>query len=160
GVVGGQGPEVVRGRPLHRRAEERGGQNGLPRATLPEDSDVLLSDLGVLGHGANVQLPRTLTVTGPPPAPRLASSTETISRPNGRRPTVISLKFARPRGIPMTVMHKITPVKMCTSVSHQPAITNQMTFPIADPAPLLGLGTTTRPNGHSVNIAIRSDATP
>ena len=61
-----------------------------------------------------------------------AQSTDTISRPNGRRPTGISLKFPSPRGMPMIVRHRTTPAIAWTNASHQPQKMNQRTLPTSD----------------------------
>jgi hypothetical protein len=61
----------------------------------------------------------------------------------------MSLKFARPSGMPMTVRQRAIPVAMCRMVSHQPAIRNQMTLPTVEPTPLSAWGTTARPNGQT-----------
>jgi hypothetical protein len=44
----------------------------------------------------------------------------TISRPSGRSDTGISLKFAKPNGIPIMVRQRSTPDVRCASASHQP----------------------------------------
>ena len=72
----------------------------------------------------------------------------------------MSLKFARPSGIPMMVMHMNTPVTRCPMASHQPARMNQITFPTSDAAPASGRRTSVRPNGHRQNKAMRADAIP
>ena len=83
-----------------------------------------------------------------------------MSRPNGVSETGTSLKFASPSGIPMIVMHITTPLIRCPSASHQPARMIQMTLPIIEPPPALGLRTSVRPNGHRQNSAIRPEAIP
>ena len=83
-----------------------------------------------------------------------------MSRPNGVSDTGISLKLARPSGIPMIVTHISTPVIRCPSASHQPASTNQITLPINDPVPASARRTSVRPNGHRQNRAIRAEANP
>ena len=72
----------------------------------------------------------------------------------------MSLKFARPSGIPMIVRHISTPVTTCPMASHQPARMNQMTFPISEPAPASGRLISVRPNGQRQNSAMRADAIP
>ena len=84
----------------------------------------------------------------------------TISRPNGVSEIGISLKFARPSGIPMIVMHIAMPLIRWPRASHQPASRIQMTLPISEPAPAPGFLTIVRPNGHRQNSAIRADAIP
>jgi hypothetical protein len=91
---------------------------------------------------------------------RRASSAETISRPNGRIDTLMSLKFARPSGMQMIVRQSSTPVKRCIRASHQPPRMNHRTFPKDEPSHLPGWGTTARPKGQTPKNAIRSDATP
>lgn len=60
----------------------------------------------------------------------------------------------------MMVRHWATPVVRWASASHQPATTNQMTFPTVDAVPASGRRTSTRPNGHRVKLAIRNAAIP
>jgi len=78
-----------------------------------------------------------------------AWSTETISRPKGSSDTGISLKFARPRGMPMTVRQRRMPVRRWPSASHQPHSRSQRMFPSAEATPASARLTTIRPNGHS-----------
>lgn len=60
----------------------------------------------------------------------------------------------------MMVRHRTSPVTMWVSASHQPATTNQITFPTVEAAPASGRRTSTRPNGHSAKLAIRNAAIP
>ena len=83
-----------------------------------------------------------------------------MSLPSGNSDTGISLKLASPSGMPMTVRHSSAPVTACPMASQMPEKTNQMTFPMVDPAPAPGLSTTVRPNGHSAKRPMRNEAIP
>jgi hypothetical protein len=70
------------------------------------------------------------------------------------------LKFAKPSGMPMTVRQSRMPVISWLSASHQPHNRNHKMFPSAEATPASGRLTTVRPNGHSANMPIRSEAIP
>jgi hypothetical protein len=78
----------------------------------------------------------------------------TMSFPKGVRASGISLKFATPSGIPITVMHSNTPANACSIASHRPDRTNQTTLPtrLGDCEPPSRL-TTDRPKGQSAKPA-------
>jgi len=65
----------------------------------------------------------------------------------------MSFKLASLKGFRRNV-----PVIQWPMASHRPQRTNQVTFPIADPAPTCDVLTTVLPKGHSANTAIRSAA--
>ncbi len=73
----------------------------------------------------------------------------TMSRPRGSSEMGIILKSAIPSGMPMMVRHSAMPLTRCPIASQIPAKTSQITLPMAEPRPALGLVTTVRPNGHS-----------
>jgi len=73
----------------------------------------------------------------------------TISRPSGSSEIGTILKLAMPSGMPMIVRHMAAPVTMWPIASPMPATTTQITLPIADPAPAVGLRIAVRPNGQS-----------
>ncbi len=59
----------------------------------------------------------------------------TMSFPSGKSDIGISLKFAKPSGIPMMVMHNRAPVTAWPMASQTPDKMNQMIFPIPEPTP-------------------------
>ncbi len=61
----------------------------------------------------------------------------------------MSLKFARPSGIPMIVTHSAMPAVRWPIASHQPMRMIQMMFPMSDPRPASRRTSIDRPNGHS-----------
>jgi hypothetical protein len=82
------------------------------------------------------------------------------SVPSGNSETGISLKFARPSGIPMIVTQSAMPVTRCASASSHPKNTIQMMLPMREGAPESDRRTILRPNGHSANPAILKHANP
>ena len=83
-----------------------------------------------------------------------------ISRPIGNNEIGMSLKFAKPSGIPMMVRQSSTPETKCAIASHQPQSTNQMMLPMPDATPASARLTTVLPNGQRAKPAIRSEAMP
>jgi hypothetical protein len=82
------------------------------------------------------------------------------SVPSGNSETGISLKFARPSGIPMIVTQSAIPVTRCASASSHPNKTIQMMLPTSEGAPAAGRRTILRPKGQSANPAILKHANP
>src|SRR5205807_2961856 len=117
--------------------------------TLPAQTWTHVREDGSAGTATSVDRPLAL-----------AWSRETISRPNGSSETGMSLKFARPSGIAITVRHSRTPVMRCPIANHQPHKRNQTTLASADAAPASLRLTTVFPNGHSAKMPMRSDAMP
>ena len=120
-----QPENVARQAPLARRA-------GLvdPRT---EDAYAARHELGV--PNAPVVRPPSAEACQPPIAMASAggsasSSSLTTCRPNGTRAAPAILKLPTPRGIPMIVRQRRTPVSRCASANHQPASTNQRMLPI------------------------------
>lgn len=72
-----------------------------------------------------------------------------MSLPRGMSEMGIILRFATASGIPMIVIAMAIAVTTCPIASHRPAMTNQMTLPISEATPAVGLSTTVLPNGHS-----------
>src|SRR6476619_4318271 len=79
----------------------------------------------------------------------LTVSVGTMILPRGTRDTGISLKQARPSGMPMIVMQRATPATKFPMASQIPATISQMTLPITEGAPARGLWMIVRPNGQS-----------
>jgi hypothetical protein len=72
----------------------------------------------------------------------------------------MSLKLARPSGMPMIVMQRRTPLTTCPRASHHPHSSNQTTLPMAEATPASSRRTTVRPKGQRQSWAIRKAATP
>lgn len=69
--------------------------------------------------------------------------------PSGISEIGIIFRFATASGIPMIVIAIATAVTMCPIANQIPAMITQMTLPIIEPTPAVGLSTTVLPNGHS-----------
>jgi hypothetical protein len=91
---------------------------------------------------------------------RCALPVDTMSFPRGKSEIGISLRLARTKGIPMTVMHGRTPVTACPIASQSPEKMNQKTLPIPETALAPGFLSTVRPNGQSAKSPMRNDAKP
>lgn len=77
----------------------------------------------------------------------------TISLPNGVSATAISLKCCMPNGMPIIVMHNITPKNRCSSIIHTPPQKNHNTFINRDKHPLFVADfTVVEPKGHRESI--------
>ena len=51
-----------------------------------------------------------------------------IDLPKGKRARRMSLKFCLPKGMPMIVIHNMTPHKRCVSAIAKPPTNHQITF--------------------------------
>src|SRR5450432_3114514 len=77
------------------------------------------------------------------------SAVDTMSLPSGAIATAASLKFPRPRGIPMIVRHSNRPKSTCAIAIQKPANRNHTRLPMAEATPAVGFLATVLPNGHS-----------